>query len=156
MCVCSSPSPVRTSFRRDEGDSSADEVPYTEKRVGLTATPFRQTFWNGWRQLCNRLDLWIQKFINLKSRMLSQNFGRVPDNMAKRYNAPDSGISSVENSGTRVCARVGLPLLSEKVFNTNRQILQLTNSVLEERQLKMTLQNKRKQKFHNVILGRAV
>ena len=67
--------------------------------------------------------------------------------MAKRYNAPDSGISSVETSGTRVCARVRIPLLSEKVLNTMRQILQLTNSVLEQRQLKMTLQNKRKQKF---------
>ena len=147
VCVGSNPSPVRTSFRRDEGNFPADEVPYTKKRVGLNANPFRQSFWNGWRQLCSRLDLWIQKFIKLKSRMLSQNFGRVPDRMAKRYNAQDSGISSVETSGTRVCARVRIPLLSEKVLNTMRQILQLTNSVLQQRQLKMTLQNKRKQKF---------
>ena len=120
VCVGSNPSPVRTSFRRDEGDFPADEVPYTKKRVGLNANPFRQSFWNGWRQLCSRLDLWIQKFIKLKSRMLSQNFGRVPDRMAKRYNAPDSGISSVETSGTRVCARVRIPLLSQKKFRTQK------------------------------------
>ena len=41
MCVGSNPSPVRTSFRRDEGDFPADEVPYTKKRVGLNANPFK-------------------------------------------------------------------------------------------------------------------
>ena len=59
--------------------------------------------------------------------------------------------SSVENSGTRVCAWVRIPLLSENVLNTTRQSLQLTNSVILERQFKMTVQSKRKQTTRNVI-----
>ena len=75
--------------------------------------------------------------------------------MAERSKAPDSRNSSVENSGTRVCAWVRIPLLSENVLNTMRQSLQLTNSVILERQFKMTVQSKRKQTTRNVI-GRLI
>ena len=71
--------------------------------------------------------------------------------MAERSKAPDSRNSSVENSGTRVCAWVRFPLLSENVLNTMRQSPQPTNSVILERQFKMTIQSKRKQKTGNVI-----
>ena len=69
---------------------------------------------------------------------------RKPGRMAERSKAPDSREYSVENSGTRVCAWVRTPLLSENVLNTMRQSFQLTNSVILERQLKMTVQSKRK------------
>ena len=80
---------------------------------------------------------------------------RKPGRMPERSKAPDSRNSSVENSGTRVCAWVRIPLLSENVLNTMKQSLQLTNSVILERQFKMTVQSKRKQKTRNVI-GRLV
>ena len=80
---------------------------------------------------------------------------RKPGRMAERSKAPDSRNSSVENSGTRVCAWVRIPLLSENVLNTMKQSLQLTNSVILERQFKMTVQSKRKQKTRNVI-GRLI
>ena len=73
--------------------------------------------------------------------------GRMPE----RSKAPDSRNSSVENSGTRVCAWVRIPLLSENVLNTMRQSLQLTNSVILERQFMMTVQSKSKQTTRNVI-----
>ena len=75
--------------------------------------------------------------------------------MAERSEAPDSRNSSVEKSGTRVCAWVRIPLLSENVLNTTRQSLQLTNSVILERQFKMTVQSQRKEKTRNV-LGRLI
>ena len=78
-----------------------------------------------------------------------------PCRMAERSKAPDSRNSSVENSGTRVCAWVPIPLLSENVLNTMKHSLQLTNSVILERQFKMTVQSKRKQKTRNVI-GRLI
>ena len=74
---------------------------------------------------------------------------------AERSEAPDSRNSAVENSGTRVCSWLRIPLLSENVLNTMRQSLQLTNSVILERQFKMTVQSKRKQKTRNVI-GRLI
>ena len=80
---------------------------------------------------------------------------RKPGRMAELSKAPDSRISSVEKSGTRVCAWVRIPLLSENVLNTMRQSLQLTNSVILERQFKMTVQSKIKQKTRNVI-GRLI
>ena len=80
---------------------------------------------------------------------------RKPGRMAERSKAPDSRYSSVENSGTRVCAWVRIPLLSENVLNTMKQSLRLTNSVKLERQLKMTVQSKREQKTRNVI-GRLI
>ena len=80
---------------------------------------------------------------------------RKPGGMVERSKAPDSRNSSVENSGTRVCAWVRIPLLSENVLNTMKQRLQLTNSVILERQFKMTVQSKRKQKTRNVI-GRLI
>ena len=73
-----------------------------------------------------------------------------PGRMAERSEAPDSRNSSVENSGTRVCAWVRIQLLSENVLNTMKQSIQLTNSVILERQFKMTVQSKRKQKTRNV------
>ena len=80
---------------------------------------------------------------------------RKPGRTAERSEAPDSRNSSVKNSGTRVCAWVRMPLLSENVLNTMKQSLQLTNSVILERQFKMTVQSKRKQKNRNVI-GRLI
>ena len=74
-----------------------------------------------------------------------------PGRMAERSNAPYSRNSSVENSGTRVCAWARFPLLSENVLNTMRQSPQLTNSVILERQFKMTVQSKRKETTRNVI-----
>ena len=74
-----------------------------------------------------------------------------PSRMAQRSRATDSKNSSVENSGIRVCAWVRFPLLSENVLNTMRQSPQLTNSVILERQFKMTVQSKRKQTTRNVI-----
>ena len=76
---------------------------------------------------------------------------RKPGRMAERSEAPDSRYSSVKNSGTRVCAWVRMPLLSENTLNTMKQSLHLTNSVILERQFKMTVQSKRKQKIRNVI-----
>ena len=70
---------------------------------------------------------------------------------AQRSNAPDCRISLVETSGTPVCAWVQIPLLSENVLKTMRHSLQLTNSVILERHLKMTVQSERKQKTCNVI-----
>ena len=78
---------------------------------------------------------------------------RKPGRMAEWSKAPESRNSSVEISGTPVCAWVQIPLLSENVLNTMRQSLQLTNSVTLERQFKMTAQSKRKQKTRNVIRG---
>ena len=78
-----------------------------------------------------------------------------PGRMAERSKAPDSRNSTVENSGTRVCAWVRIPILSENVLNTRKQSLQLTNSVILERQIKMTVQSKRKQKTRNFI-GRLI
>ena len=69
----------------------------------------------------------------------------------QRSNAPDRRISSTETSVTQVCAWVRIPLLSENVLNTMRQSLPLTNSVIMERQFKMTVQSKRKQTTRNVI-----
>ena len=76
---------------------------------------------------------------------------RKPGRMPERSKAPDSRHPSVENSGTRVCAWVRTPLLSENVLNTMRQRPQLTNSVILERQFKMTVQSKTKQTTRNVI-----
>ena len=80
---------------------------------------------------------------------------RKPGRMAERSEAPDSRDTSVENSGTRVSAWVRFPLLSENFLNTMSQNPQLTNSVILERQFKMTVQSKRKQKTRNVI-GRLI
>ena len=88
---------------------------------------------------------------NWKSTHHTEKSRGNPGRMAERSKAPDSRKSSVENSDTRVCAWVRIPLLSEKVLNTTRQSLQLTNSVILERQFKMTVQSKRKQTTRNVI-----
>ena len=88
---------------------------------------------------------------NWKSTHHTEKSRGNPGRMAERSKAPDSRTSSVENSDTRVCAWVRIPLLSEKVLNTTRQSLQLTNSVILERQFKMTVQSKRKQTTRNVI-----
>ena len=80
---------------------------------------------------------------------------RKPGRTPERSKAADSRNSSVENFGTRVCAWVRIPLLSENVLNTMRQSLQLTNSAILERQFKMTVQSKIKQKTRNVI-GRLI
>ena len=89
------------------------------------------------------------KAANPKKKMCRRKQGR----MAERSKAPRSRKSSVENSGTRMCAWVRFQLLSSNVFDTMRQSLQLTNSVILESQFKMTLQSKRKQKNRNVVCG---
>ena len=83
---------------------------------------------------------------NLKSTNQTEKCRRKTATMAERSKAPGSRNSTVENSGTRVCAWVRIPLLSENVLNTMRQSLQLTNSLILERQFKMTVQSKKKQK----------
>ena len=106
----------------------------------------------------NRLADYISELKNLpnwKSTDHTEKSWGEPGRMAERSKAPDSRNASVENSGTRVCAWVRIPLLSENVLNTMKQSLQLTNSVILERQFKMTVQSKRKQKTRNVI-GRLI
>ena len=93
----------------------------------------------------------LKKLPNWKSTHHTAKSRGKPGRMGEQSKAPDSRKSSVENSGTRVCAWVRMPLLSENVFNTTRQSLQLTNSIILERQFKMTVQSKRKQTTRNVI-----
>ena len=85
----------------------------------------------------------LKMSLNWKDTHQKEICRRKPGRMAERSKAPDSRNSSVEKSGTRVCAWVRIPLLSENVLNTMRQSLQPTNSVILERQFKMTVQNKR-------------
>ena len=102
----------------------------------------------------NRLGDYISELkmsLNWNDTDQSEICRRKPGRLAERSKAPDSRNSSVENSGTRVCAWVRIPLLSENVLKTTRQNLQLTNSVILERQFKKTVQSKRKQKTRNVI-----
>ena len=85
----------------------------------------------------NRLADYISKLKRLpngkaknpKKKMCRRKQGRI----AERSKEPGSRKSSVENSGTRGCAWVRIPLLSENVLNTMRQSLQPTNSVTLER-----------------------
>ena len=95
----------------------------------------------------------LKKLPNWKSTQYTEKSRGKPGKTAERSKAPDSRNSSVENSGTRVCAWVRIPNLSENVLKTMRQSLQLTNSVILERQFKMTVQSKRKQTTRNVIRG---
>ena len=97
----------------------------------------------------------LKRSLNWKDTHRKEICRRKPGRMAERSEAPDSRSCSVENSGTRVCAWVPIPLRSENVLNTMKQSLQLTNSVILERQFKMTVQSKRKQKTRNVI-GRLI
>ena len=102
----------------------------------------------------NRLADYISELkmsLNWKDTYQKEICRRKPGRMPERSMAPDSRNSFVENSGTRVCAWVRIPILSEKVLNTTRQSLQLTNSIILKRQFKMTVQSKRKQTTRNVI-----
>ena len=108
-------------------------------------------FPNRWHKPLSRLHLWIEKFTQLKKHRIEEKSRGAPGRMAERSKAADSTNSSVEKPGTRVCAWVRIPLLSENVLNTMRQSLQLTNSFILERQFKMTVQSKRKQTTRNVI-----
>ena len=101
----------------------------------------------------NRLADYISELkmsLNWNDTDQKEKCRRKPGRLAERSKAPDSRNSSVENSGTRVCARVRTPFLSENVLKTTRQSLQLTNSVILERQFKITVQSERKQKTGNV------
>ena len=72
----------------------------------------------------NRLADYISELKNLpnwKSTNHTEKRRGKPGGMAERSKAPDSRNSSVENSGTRVCAWVRIPLLSENVLNTLKQ-----------------------------------
>ena len=89
--------------------------------------------------------------LNWKDTYQKEVCRRKPGRMPERSKAPDSRHPSVENSGTRVCAWVRIPLLSENVLKTMRQSPQLTNSVILERQFMMTVQSKSKQTTRNVI-----
>ena len=102
----------------------------------------------------NRLADYISELKNLpnwKSTQYTEKSRGKTGRMAERSKAADSINSSVEKSGTRVCAWVRIPLLSQNALNTMRQSLQLTNSVILERHFKMTVQSKRKQTTRNVI-----
>ena len=102
----------------------------------------------------NRLAGYISELkmsLNWKDTDQKEICRRKSGRMAERSKAPDSRNSSVENSVTRVCAWVRFPLLSENVMNTMRQSPQVTNSVILERQFKMTVQSKRKHTTRNVI-----
>ena len=102
----------------------------------------------------NRLADYISELkmsLNWKDTHQKEICRRKPGRMPERSKAPDSRNSFVENSGTRVCAWVRIPILSENVLNTTRQSLQLTNSIILKRQFKMTVQSKRKQTTRNVI-----
>ena len=102
----------------------------------------------------NRLADYISELkmsLNWKDTDQKEICRRKSGRMPERSKAPDSRNPSVENSGTRPCTWVRIPLLSEKVLNTMRQSPQLTNSVILERQFKMTVQSKRKQTTRNVI-----
>ena len=57
---------------------------------------------------------------------------RPPGKLAERAKAHKSRNSSVEKSGTRVCARVRIALLSENVLDEVRQNFQLSNSPIQE------------------------
>ena len=95
----------------------------------------------------------LKMSLNWKDTDQKEICRRKPGRMPERSKAPDSRKSSVENSGTRVCAWVRIPLLSENVLNTTRQSLQLTNSVILQRQIKMTAQSKILQKSRNLNRG---
>ena len=82
------------------------------------------------------------KATNPKKKMCRRILGR----MAERSKEPGSRKSSVDNSGTRLCAWVRIPLLSENALNAKSQSLQLTNSIILEHQFKMTVQSKKKTK----------
>ena len=83
---------------------------------------------------------------NWKSTDHTEKSRGKPGRTAERSKSPGSRNSSVEKSGTRLCPWVRFPFLSENVSNAMRQSLELTNSVILERQFKMTVQSKRKQK----------
>ena len=93
----------------------------------------------------------LRRSLNWKDTHQKEICRRKPSRMAERSRGQTQKNSSVENSGTRVCAWVRFPLLSENVLNTMSQSLQLTNSVILERQFKMTVQSKRKQTTRKVI-----
>ena len=93
----------------------------------------------------------LKMSLNWKDTDQKEICRRKPSRMPERSKPPDSRNSSVENSGTRVCAWVRIPLLSEHVLNTMTQSPQLTKSVILERQFKMTVESKRKQTTRNVI-----
>ena len=100
----------------------------------------------------NRLADYISELkmsLNWKDTDQKEICRRKPDRIPERSKAPDSRHPSVENSGTRVCAWVRIQLLSENVLNTTRQSLQLTNSIILERQFKITVQSKKKQAKEN-------
>ena len=65
----------------------------------------------------------LKKLPNWKSTHHTEKSRGKPGRMGEQSKAPDSRNSSVENSGTRVCAWVRIPLLSENVLNTMRQSL---------------------------------
>ena len=95
----------------------------------VRAWVWTKIFSNGWHQPFSRLNIWIEKFTQLKKHTSYRKSRGEPGRMTERSKAPDSRNSSVENSGTRVCAWVRIPILSENVLNTMRQSLQLTNSL---------------------------
>ena len=106
----------------------------TNVRVGLNANLYKRM-----TQTVQQTKSLICKFYPIeKAHIIQKKCRRKPGRMAERSKAPDSRNSSVENSGTRVCAWFRIPLLSENVLNTMRQS-QLTNSIILEHQVKMTV-----------------
>ena len=118
----------------------------------MYAWVWTQIFSNGWHKPFSRLHLWNEKFTQRIGHKAKEKMCcRKPGRMAERSKAPGSGNSSVENSGTRVCAWVRILLLSENVLNTMRQSIQLPNSVALERQFKITVQSTKKIATSSVV-----
>ena len=99
----------------------------------------------------NRLAHYISQLKilpNLKRINQKRKRRQKPGSVVERSKAPVSKNCSVENSGTRMCAWVRIPYLSENVSNAMRQSIELTNSLILERQFQMTAQSKKKSQRH--------
>ena len=97
---------------------------------GFTCKSFQMDYTN---RLANYISE-LKKLANGKAtKRKKKTCRRKKGRIAERSKEPGSRKSSVENSGTRVCAWVRIPLLSENVLSAMRQSLKLTNSVKLER-----------------------
>ena len=120
----------------------------TNVRMGLKANLYRRM-----TQTVHQTKSLICKFYPIeKAHIIQKKCRRKPGRMAERSKAPDSRNSSVENSGTRVCAWVRIHSC-QKTFWTrwgrafSWQILSYWN--VNSR----WLQSKRKQKNRNIVWG---
>ena len=156
MCVGSNPLPVRKRFERDEAEHWADKFSHTgtsipddspkQKKIATSSVVDTRAISKCPKRRIPSRDIRNTDATQLKKHISYRKSRGKPGRMAERSRAPDSRNSSVENSGTRVCAWVLIPLLSENVLNTMRHSLQLTNPLILECQFKMTVLSKKKTK----------